>query len=224
MFPAAEDSPPFCADSLEQYYSWNIGKRRAAEVSPYSAPYCPLHAKVFELESPFAVYMSCNSPTLHRTAQVMAAIRLAKAELGVEAWCPVTLLSQLQRAVAVKRLVQDVLEKSPGLQASALPKTREVVQWCRQRGYTPPDPEPQRSEEDSIEDILTQIDSEPGESVSSALGGGGVETQTLCMKGWGKKTKNRRISTENQAGKDCNATHCWVWSLIGLNPFLGYSG
>lgn len=29
----AEDSHPFCASSVEQYYSWNIGKRRASEVS-----------------------------------------------------------------------------------------------------------------------------------------------------------------------------------------------
>ncbi|KAG9278296.1 YEATS domain-containing protein 2 isoform X2 [Astyanax mexicanus] len=93
-----EDSHPFCATSVEQYYSWNIGKRRAAE---------------------------------------------------------------LQRAVAVKRLVQDVLDRNPRLQALSPPKTREVVQWCRLRGYTPPDPEPQRTEEDSLEDILTQIDSEP---------------------------------------------------------------
>ena len=70
---------------------------------------------------------------------------------------------QLQRAVSVKRLVQEVLEKSPRLQAIPPPKTREVVQWCRHRGYTPPDPEPRRAEEDSIEDILTQIDNEPGE-------------------------------------------------------------
>uniref|UniRef100_A0A673AQR7 YEATS domain-containing protein 2 n=1 Tax=Sphaeramia orbicularis TaxID=375764 RepID=A0A673AQR7_9TELE len=94
-----EDSHPFCASSTEQYYSWNIGKRRASE---------------------------------------------------------------LQRAVAVKRVVQDVLDHSPRLQALTPPKTREVVQWCRQRGYTPPDPEPQRRNDDeSIEDILTQIDSEP---------------------------------------------------------------
>lgn len=95
-----EDSHPFCASSTEQYYSWNIGKRRASE---------------------------------------------------------------LQRAVAVKRIVQDVLDRSPRLQALTPPKTREVVQWCRQRGYTPPDPEPQRknNDDESIEDILTQIDSEP---------------------------------------------------------------
>ncbi|KAK0131014.1 YEATS domain-containing protein 2 [Merluccius polli] len=92
-----EDSHPFCASSAEQYYSWNIGKRRASE-----------------------------------------------------------------RAVAVKRVVQDVLDRSPRLQALTPPKTREVVQWCRQRGYTPPDPEPQRRpDEESMEDILTQIDSEP---------------------------------------------------------------
>ncbi|KAK7945693.1 hypothetical protein WMY93_001421 [Mugilogobius chulae] len=94
-----EDSHPFCACSTEQYYSWNIGKRRASE---------------------------------------------------------------LQRAVAVKRVVQDVLDRSPRLQALTPPKTRQVVQWCRQRGYTPPDPEPLRKNDDeSIEDILTQIDSEP---------------------------------------------------------------
>ncbi|XP_046883434.1 YEATS domain-containing protein 2 isoform X2 [Hypomesus transpacificus] len=93
-----EDSPAFCASSVEQYYSWNIGKRRASE---------------------------------------------------------------LQRAVAVKRVVQDVLDRAPRLQALTPPKTREVVQWCRQRGYTPPDPEPLRkNDEESIEDILTQIDNE----------------------------------------------------------------
>ncbi|XP_047224658.1 YEATS domain-containing protein 2 isoform X3 [Girardinichthys multiradiatus] len=94
-----EDSHPFCASSVEQYYSWTIGKRRASE---------------------------------------------------------------LQRAVAVKRVVQDVLDHSPRLQALTPPKTKEVVQWCRQRGYTPPDPEPQqRNDDESIEDILTQIDNEP---------------------------------------------------------------
>ncbi|KAJ8389558.1 hypothetical protein AAFF_G00117950 [Aldrovandia affinis] len=109
-----ETSHPFCAESLGQYYSWNIGKRRAAE---------------------------------------------------------------LQRAVAVKRLVQDVLDKAPRLQAIAPPKTKEVVQWCRQRGYTPPDLEQRRSEEDSIEDILTQIDSEPAECPSTLLG-----AEELCLR------------------------------------------
>ncbi|KAG7457081.1 hypothetical protein MATL_G00242730 [Megalops atlanticus] len=108
-----EASHPFCAESLEQYYSWNIGKRRAAE---------------------------------------------------------------LQRAVAVKRLVQDVLDKAPQLQAFSPPKTKEVVQWCRQRGYTPPDLEPRRCEEDSIEDILTQIDSEP-ECPSTLL-----DAEELCQR------------------------------------------
>ncbi|RXN20119.1 YEATS domain-containing 2 isoform X1 [Labeo rohita] len=93
-----EDSHPFCATSVDQYYSWNIGKRRAAE---------------------------------------------------------------LQRAVAVRRVCADLLERTPRLQALTPPRTKEVLRWCRLRGYTPPDPEPQRTEEDSIEDILTQIDSEP---------------------------------------------------------------
>lgn len=101
-----EDSHPFCATSVDQYYSWNIGKRRAAE---------------------------------------------------------------LQRAVAVRRVCADLLERTPRLQALTPARTKEVLRWCRLRGYTPPDPEPQRTEEDSIEDILTQIDSEP--ECSSTLTG-----------------------------------------------------
>uniref|UniRef100_A0A3B5KPX2 YEATS domain-containing protein 2 n=1 Tax=Xiphophorus couchianus TaxID=32473 RepID=A0A3B5KPX2_9TELE len=31
IVPDKEDSHPFCASSVEQYYSWNIGKRRASE-------------------------------------------------------------------------------------------------------------------------------------------------------------------------------------------------
>lgn len=62
----------------------------------------------------------------------------------------------------MKRVVQDVLDRTPRLQALSPPKTKEVVQWCRQRGYTPPDPEPQhKNDDESIEDILTQIDNEP---------------------------------------------------------------
>lgn len=77
---------------------------------------------------------------------------------------------QLQRAVAVKRAIQDVLDRSPRLQALTPPKTREVVQWCRQRGYTLPDLEPQhKNDDESIEDILTQIDNEPGESCAQTL-------------------------------------------------------
>ncbi|KAF3858354.1 hypothetical protein F7725_011555 [Dissostichus mawsoni] len=64
--------------------------------------------------------------------------------------------------IGKRRASEDVLDRSPRLQALTPPKTREVVQWCRQRGYTPPDLEPQRKNDDeSIEDILTQIDNEP---------------------------------------------------------------
>ncbi|XP_056600618.1 YEATS domain-containing protein 2 [Triplophysa dalaica] len=108
-----DDSHPFCATSVDQYYSWNIGKRRAAE---------------------------------------------------------------LQRAVAVRRVCADLLERTPRLQALSPPRTKEVVHWCRLRGYTPPDPEPQRAEENSIEDILTQIDSEP--ECSSTLAG----CEELCQR------------------------------------------
>ncbi|XP_059805668.1 YEATS domain-containing protein 2 isoform X2 [Hypanus sabinus] len=92
-----EDSHPFCAISLEQYYSWNIGKRRAAE------------------------------------------------------W---------QRAVAVRKVLQEVLEKCPRFSSAEAMKTKQIVCWCRHRGYTPPDPETS-AEEELMEDILTQIDNEP---------------------------------------------------------------
>lgn len=79
------------------------------------------------------------------------------------------LVVQLQRAVVVRRVCADLLERTPRLQALSPPRTKEVVHWCRLRGYTPPDPEPQRAEENSIEDILTQIDSEPGECRVSCM-------------------------------------------------------
>ncbi|XP_060690926.1 YEATS domain-containing protein 2 isoform X4 [Hemiscyllium ocellatum] len=93
-----EDTNPFCATSLEQYYSWNIGKRRAAE------------------------------------------------------W---------QRAVTVRKILQEVMEKCPRFSNTDIMKTKQIMYWCRQRGYTPPDPETAVTEEDSMEDILTRIDNEP---------------------------------------------------------------
>nr|XP_032831061.1 YEATS domain-containing protein 2 isoform X7 [Petromyzon marinus] len=95
---------PFCATSLEQFYSWNIGKRRAAE------------------------------------------------------W---------QRAACVRRLASEILDGChPRLAAPTHPAeplgTRRVMAWCRQRGYTPPDPATAgESQESLLEEILTQIDSEP---------------------------------------------------------------
>ncbi|XP_030810026.1 YEATS domain-containing protein 2 isoform X4 [Camarhynchus parvulus] len=109
----SEDVSSFCASSVEQYYSWNIGKRRAAE------------------------------------------------------W---------QRAMTVKKILQEIVEKHPRFHSISPLKTKHVVQWCRCHGYTPPDPETLRSEEDSIEDVLTQIDSEP-ECPSSYSSG-----EELCRK------------------------------------------
>ncbi|KAG2462083.1 YETS2 protein, partial [Polypterus senegalus] len=94
----ADESNPFCAMSLEQYYSWNIGKRRATE------------------------------------------------------W---------QRAIAVKKVLHEILQKSQKFASITPFKTKQIVTWCRHRGYTPPDTELQGNEENSIEDILTQIDNEP---------------------------------------------------------------
>uniref|UniRef100_A0A8C9FAH8 YEATS domain-containing protein n=1 Tax=Pavo cristatus TaxID=9049 RepID=A0A8C9FAH8_PAVCR len=99
-----EDVSSYCASSVEQYYSWNIGKRRAAE------------------------------------------------------W---------QRAMTVRKILQEIIEKHPRFHSITPLKTKHVVQWCRCHGYTPPDPETLRNDEDSIEDVLTQIDSEPGEQAET---------------------------------------------------------
>ncbi|XP_063264856.1 YEATS domain-containing protein 2 isoform X3 [Prinia subflava] len=109
----SEDVSSFCASSVEQYYSWNIGKRRAAE------------------------------------------------------W---------QRALTVRKILQEIVEKHPRFQSISPLKTKHVVHWCRCHGYTPPDPETLRSEEDSIEDVLTQIDSEPEYPSSYSSG------EELCRK------------------------------------------
>ncbi|XP_063117191.1 YEATS domain-containing protein 2 isoform X3 [Cavia porcellus] len=94
----SEDTSCFSAKSVEQYYSWNIGKRRAAE------------------------------------------------------W---------QRAMTMRKVLQEILEKNPRFHHLTPLKTKHIAHWCRCHGYTPPDPESLRSEGDSIEDVLTQIDSEP---------------------------------------------------------------
>ncbi|XP_064291904.1 YEATS domain-containing protein 2 isoform X2 [Passer domesticus] len=109
----SEDVSSFCASSVEQYYSWNIGKRRAAE------------------------------------------------------W---------QRAMTVRKILQEIVEKHPRFHSISPLKTKHVVHWCRCHGYTPPDPETLHNEEDSIEDVLTQIDSEP-ECPSSYSSG-----EELCRK------------------------------------------
>ncbi|XP_050163846.1 YEATS domain-containing protein 2 isoform X5 [Myiozetetes cayanensis] len=109
----SEDISSFCASSVEQYYSWNIGKRRAAE------------------------------------------------------W---------QRAMTVRKILQEIIERHPRFHHITPLKTKHVVHWCRCHGYTPPDPETLRNDEDSIEDVLTQIDSEP-ECPSSYSSG-----EELCRK------------------------------------------
>ncbi|XP_027517801.1 YEATS domain-containing protein 2 isoform X6 [Corapipo altera] len=109
----SEDISSFCASSVEQYYSWNIGKRRAAE------------------------------------------------------W---------QRAMTVRKILQEIVERHPRFHNITPLKTKHVVHWCRCHGYTPPDPEALRNDEDSIEDVLTQIDSEP-ECPSSYSSG-----EELCRK------------------------------------------
>lgn len=72
------------------------------------------------------------------------------------------ILFKWQRAMTVRKVLQDILEKNPRFQQLTPLKTKHIAHWCRCHGYTPPDPESLRHDGDSIEDVLTQIDSEPG--------------------------------------------------------------
>nr|DBA25944.1 TPA: hypothetical protein GDO54_010269 [Pyxicephalus adspersus] len=108
-----DGSNSFCASSLEQYYSWNIGKRRASE------------------------------------------------------W---------QRAVAMKKMLQEIVEKQPKFSTIAPLKTKEIVHWCRIHGYTPPDPESSSDDRESIEDVLTRIDNE------ASLPSSYSSSEAICQK------------------------------------------
>lgn len=65
----------------------------------------------------------------------------------------------------MRKVLQEILEKNPRFHHLTPLKTKHIAHWCRCHGYTPPDPESLRPDGDSIEDVLTQIDSEPGEQI-----------------------------------------------------------
>ncbi|KAM4693340.1 YEATS domain-containing protein 2 isoform 2-T3 [Discoglossus pictus] len=109
----SEDGNPFCASSVEQYYSWNIGKRRASE---------------------------------------------------------------FQRAVTMRKMLQEIIDKQPKFSNITPLKTKQIVHWCRIHGYTPPDPETAGEDRESIEDVLTRIDNE------SALPSSYSPAEALCRK------------------------------------------
>lgn len=71
-------------------------------------------------------------------------------------------LFKWQRAMTVRKVLQEILEKNPRFHHLTPLKTKNIAHWCRCHGYTPPDPESLRHDGDSIEDVLTRIDSEPG--------------------------------------------------------------
>lgn len=62
----------------------------------------------------------------------------------------------------MRKVLQEILEKNQRFHHLTPLKTKHIAHWCRCHGYTPPDPESLRNDGDSIEDVLTQIDSEPG--------------------------------------------------------------
>lgn len=65
--------------------------------------------------------------------------------------------------MTMRKVLQEILEKNPRFHHLTPLKTKHIAHWCRCHGYTPPDPESLRTDGDSIEDVLTQIDSEPGQ-------------------------------------------------------------
>lgn len=84
--------------------------------------------------------------------------------------------------MTVRKILQEIIEKHPRFHNISPLKTKHVVHWCRCHGYTPPDPEALRNEEDSIEDVLTQIDSEPGEHLREASSSALYPQKTLPVK------------------------------------------
>lgn len=64
--------------------------------------------------------------------------------------------------MTMRKVLQEILEKNQRFHHLTPLKTKHIAHWCRCHGYTPPDPESLRNDGDSIEDVLTQIDSEPG--------------------------------------------------------------
>ncbi|XP_064135479.1 YEATS domain-containing protein 2 isoform X2 [Loxodonta africana] len=84
--------------------------------------------------------------------------------------------AEWQRAMTIRKVLQEILEKNPRFHHLTPLKTKHVAHWCRCHGYTPPDPESLRNDGDTIEDVLTQIDSEP-ECLSSL-----TSADNLCRK------------------------------------------
>lgn len=80
-----------------------------------------------------------------------------------------TFFFKWQRAMTMRKVLQEILEKNPRFHHLTPLKTKHIAHWCRCHGYTPPDPESLRSDGDSIEDVLTQIDSEPGKPSASQV-------------------------------------------------------
>lgn len=88
-----------------------------------------------------------------------------------------------QRAMTMRKVLQEILEKNARFHHLTPLKTKHIAHWCRCHGYTPPDPESLRNDGDSIEDVLTQIDSEPGKPAgdsASWAGTGGSARSTLA--------------------------------------------
>lgn len=89
--------------------------------------------------------------------------------------------------MTMRKVLQEIREKNPRFHHLTPLKTKHIAHWCRCHGYTPPDPESLRNDGDSIEDVLTQIDSEPGEPVqpqgSAVLGPGQLQCPILQLRG-----------------------------------------
>ncbi|CAJ0962644.1 unnamed protein product [Ranitomeya imitator] len=76
----------------------------------------------------------------------------------------------------MKKKLLEIIEKQAKFGNFAPLKTKEIVHWCRNHGYTPPDPETATDERESFEDVLTRIDNE------AALPSSYSSPNALCRK------------------------------------------
>lgn len=143
----------------------------------------PCHYDFWENGVPF-VFLATGIIVLGHTPALNVLANVMSFPFGLLQW---------QRAMTVRKILQEIIEKHPRFRNITPLKTKHVVHWCRCHGYTPPDPETLRNDEDSIEDVLTQIDSEPGEYGETE---GSFLPKTLfvkCLKA--VRTRTRAVSS-----------------------------
>lgn len=147
----------FCLDGKAEF-KWPAYSCLISGLGPSSTFVFPRHSDFWENHVPFVFLATWIIVLGHSLVGHSLALNILASVMNFPFG-----LSQWQRAMTVRKILQEIIEKHPRFHSITPLKTKHVVHWCRCHGYTPPDPETLRNDEDSIEDVLTQIDSEPGE-------------------------------------------------------------